>query len=119
MARIINVNVGSKNVVGVSVKPTQSAVHISTGSVSKSAKINPGSVVIVGKSPYINEDTMTWMVWDDIERGYIDTGVTAVCAIQNVSDDFYLDDGTLQLNGDNAAEEIGLGLSTLLNIKST
>jgi len=35
------------------------------------------TVIRRGYSPYINEDTGTWYVWDEEENGYVDSGVQA------------------------------------------
>ena len=58
--------------------------------INKSARINPGSMVIVGRSPYINETTGTWFVYDETIKGYVDTGVQASGEnfIKRVSNDF-------------------------------
>lgn len=85
MANIINVSVGGQ------------AVRARTVG-GQSVRISPGSVTVVGKSPYINEETGTWMVYNDKERVYVDSGVVAQSSIQNVSEEFVIDEnGELQI----------------------
>ena len=98
--------------IGAAVKPSQQTVHIDTGGISKPTRVNPGSIAVIGKSPYINEETGTWFVYDQTKRMFVDTGVPASSLIKNVSDDFSVDGGTLSLNSENTIEELGLGLSS-------
>lgn len=37
----------------------------------------PSEIVYIGRSPYINPDTYTWMVWDPDEADYVDSEVVA------------------------------------------
>lgn len=95
MANIINVSIGDH----VTRVKTLSGQTVSAKTVGgQQMHISPGSVAVVGKSPYINEETGTWMVYNDKERTYVDSGVVAQSQIQNVSEEFVIDEnGELQI----------------------
>lgn len=50
--------------------------------------INTG-VVAVGRSPYIDSETLNWMVWDEESQEYVDSGVSAFPF--NVPDEDFVD----------------------------
>lgn len=37
----------------------------------------PSEIIYVGRSPYINQTTGSWMIWDTDQAKYVDTGVVA------------------------------------------
>lgn len=96
MANLVNVSVGGQ---GVSVKVASGqGVPVKVTGADGSVHISPGSTVIIGKSPYINDETGTWMVYNDKEHTYVDSGVVAESPIQSLSEEFIIDEnGELQI----------------------
>lgn len=95
MANIINVSVGGqtvpvKTIGGQSVRPSAAG---------GSTHVSPGAIAVIGKSPYINSETGTWMIYDDESKAYVDSGVVAEAQITGASDEFIIDDnGILFIN---------------------
>lgn len=52
-------------------------VTASTGTVAAAENPQGGTIVKKGYSPYINGDTLTWWEYDDTQKVFIDTGITA------------------------------------------
>lgn len=104
----------SQNSIYTEVSTGPQTVRVDSEIINQSARINPGSVIIIGRSPYIDKTTGTWFIYDESAKGYVDTGVHASGDnfIRNTSNDFYVTDGTLFLDSENTIEELGLGLST-------
>ena len=98
MANLVNVSVGGQ---GISVKAASGqGVPVKVTGADGSVHISPGSAVIIGKSPYINDETNTWFEYDDKTGKYVDTGVLAGGDIfTEVSDEFYItDENVLYIN---------------------
>lgn len=112
MANIVNVSIGGQSV-PVKVSGGQT-VHPSTA--GGSVHISPGSAVIIGKSPYINPDTGTWMVYDDKTKDYIDSGVVAEGSFPEVSEEFIIDENDVLHIYEVSASKID-GLDALLGIQ--
>lgn len=39
---------------------------------------NPSEIIYIGRAPYINSTTYTWMVWDNDLGDYVDTNINAI-----------------------------------------
>ena len=100
MASVINVSVGG-SAGSQNVRATTAA--------GARVGVSPGSVVYVGKSPYINEETGTWMVYNDNTKTFVDSGVVADASMINVSEEFVIDeDGVLHIYEVDASKITGL-----------
>ena len=112
MANIVSVTVGGQSI--RTKTSTGQSVNVSVGSLgTQNVNISPGAVAVIGKSPYINDETGTWMVYNDKTRQFEDSGVVAESPFQEVSEEFVIDENGVLCIYEVPAEKVN-GLSDLI-----
>lgn len=68
---------GTGDVIVAAASPIQ-ITQVRGSMVVSTRPADPEEIVYVGRAPYINPSTLTWMQWDATSRSYVDSGVYAV-----------------------------------------
>lgn len=68
---------GTGDVIVAAASPIQ-ITQVRGNMVVSTRPADPEEIVYVGRAPYINPSTLTWMQWDATSRSYVDSGVYAV-----------------------------------------